>query len=205
MSTTSHHNTAVLILAAGSSSRMRRSKQLLPVGTQPLLRKTLMAARAIHPLKIIIVLGAYEEEHRAVLQEGTEDIITNSEWEKGMGNSIRFGIKHIAKDAATEGVLILVCDQPLLTSGHLLNLVNQHRNSGKPIVASWYAQSPGVPAFFEKRFFNQLLELDDGSGAKKIMQKFPSDLATVDFPEGRIDLDTPEDYDRFLKEHPQPK
>ena len=41
--------------------------------------------------------------------------------------------------------------------------------------------------------------LKDEQGAKKIIEQFPEQLDTVDFPDGSIDLDTGEDYQNYLK------
>ncbi|MEQ1586312.1 MAG: nucleotidyltransferase family protein, partial [Cyclobacteriaceae bacterium] len=56
-----------------------------------------------------------------------------------------------------------------------------------------YNQTNGVPALFSRSLFNQLLQLDDAQGARKIIQDYQGTMLLVEFPKGEIDLDTPED------------
>jgi molybdenum cofactor cytidylyltransferase len=73
--------------------------------------------------------------------------------------------------------------------------------TGKPIVASSYADTLGVPALFDRSCFDDLLALPDDSGAKSLIAARPNDIAAIPFEKGAIDIDTPEDWKR-LKENP---
>jgi molybdenum cofactor cytidylyltransferase len=46
--------------------------------------------------------------------------------------------------------------------------------------------------------------LTGDQGAKGLLKKYSEDLATVDFPDGYIDIDTQEDYENLLKGNPKP-
>jgi molybdenum cofactor cytidylyltransferase len=56
-----------------------------------------------------------------------------------------------------------------------------------------------VPALFYKTIFPELLQLDDSHGAQKIIHKDVERLSIVDFPEGAVDIDTPQDYENYIK------
>jgi len=43
-----------------------------------------------------------------------------------------------------------------------------------------------------------LRSLPDDQGAKSIILRHRDEVATVDFPAGALDIDTPEDYEREL-------
>lgn len=192
----------IVLLAAGSSSRMGQSKQLLQIGNEPLLVKSINAALHSNVSRIVVVLGDQEQKHRATINHLPTEILVNKAWNLGMGSSIKCGLNFLLKGSQSlNGVIILVCDQPLLTSAHINNLIEKHLKTRKPIVASHYADTNGVPVFFEKKYFDQLRSLDDADGAKKIIQKNNGDVANIAFPEGEIDLDTMEDYYRFTQ-HP---
>jgi molybdenum cofactor cytidylyltransferase len=47
---------------------------------------------------------------------------------------------------------------------------------------------------FLRRYFDDLLSLPNEHGAKAIMSRHSTEVATVDFPQGAIDIDTPTDY-----------
>jgi len=190
----------IVILAAGSSSRMNRSKQLLEIEGESLLLRSVRIAHQSKAKKVVVVLGANEEDHRKLIDKLPVEIVSNPEWQKGMGNSLKKGLYHILKIFPDmESVVVMVCDQPLLTTKHLNHLLENSLSTENSIVASFYSGIGGVPALFKKEYFDQLLSLDDHEGAKIIIQKNKSGLKLVEFPDGKIDLDTQSDYETFLK------
>ena len=190
----------IIVLAAGSSSRMGRSKQLLEIDGQPLLCRCVEHALAASPSRVVVVLGANEKPHRGLLEKLPVEIVSNFYWKTGMGSSIKTGLNYlIQSNGELDGVILMVCDQPALTSAHLLKLIEKFHEKKKAIIASSYSKSNGVPVLFSRSFFSNLLLLNDDQGAKKIVQQFPDQVETVAFPKGSIDLDTEEDYQKFLK------
>jgi molybdenum cofactor cytidylyltransferase len=192
-------NLAILLLAAGSSSRLGQSKQLLSVKGEPLLLKSVNAAIQADAKKVIVVLGANEEEHRKVIDQLPIEIIYNPTWQKGMGNSVKAGLAYLLKvDPTTEAVITMVCDQPLVNASHLKKMMARFKETKSPIVASFYSDSAGVPALFDKSLFEKIASIGDEHGAKKFIHQTSENVSLVDFPEGAIDLDTQEDIKRFL-------
>ena len=110
-----------------------------------------------------------------------------------MSSSIRAGLDDLHVDDL-DGALIMLCDQPFVTADILNNLVATHHKTGKPIVASSYNTTQGVPAFFSRELFPELTSLNADEGARRIIAKHPELVATVNFPEGAIDVDTTIDY-----------
>jgi molybdenum cofactor cytidylyltransferase len=188
---------AIVILAAGSSSRMGQSKQLLGVHDTTMLTHAITVALHARPAVVAVVLGAHAKQHRESIQFMPVTIVLNNEWETGMGSSLKAGLHHIeVHHPDVSAVLFMVCDQPALTTQHLLNLIGK---TDKPIVASYYAGSSGVPALFNKTLFPTLNALRNDQGAKKMFQLFPEQVSNVDFPQGELDLDTMEDYQAYLR------
>lgn len=193
-------NIGIIVLAAGSSSRMGRSKQLLDIDGQPLLCRCVDHALAASPSQVVVVLGANEKPHRELLEKLPVQILSNFYWKTGMGSSIKTGLNYLIQSGAElDAVILMVCDQPALTSDHLQKLIQIFHEKKKAIIASGYSNSSGVPVLFSRSFFSNLLLLNDDQGAKKIVQQFPDQVETVAFPNGSIDLDTEEDYQNFLK------
>ncbi len=179
---------------------MGRSKQLLEIEGEPLLCRCVKVALAATPDHVVVILGSNEKPHREIISQLPVHIISNYYWKTGMGSSIKTGLNYlIQSDAGLDGVIIVVCDQPALSSEHLLNLINTFVASRKPIVASHYSNSNGVPVLFGRSFFSNLLLLSDDQGAKKIVHQFPDQVEAVDFPQGAFDLDTEEDYKKYLE------
>jgi molybdenum cofactor cytidylyltransferase len=192
-------NIAVILLAAGSSSRLGQSKQLLKIGTETLLEHSAKAALDSGASKVIVVLGADEKIHRERLANYQPEIIYNAVWQKGMGSSIKAGLNIITDaQSVSDAVIIMVCDQPLIKSDNIKNLISKFKETGSAIVASSYNNAFGVPALFDKSLFPELRKLDDEHGAKKIIHQHSDQVITVDFPGGAIDIDTLEDYDHLI-------
>lgn len=188
-----------IILAAGSSSRMGQSKQRLIVNKQPLLRKTLLTALESKATNTVVVLGFEAKENKQLIDDLSVEITVNERWAKGMGTSLKQGMACVnQKFYTSHAVLVMVCDQPLITAQHINALIDSYGTTGNPIVASSYAGTLGVPAIFDSKYFNSMAALADNEGAKKIILENRNETASVDFSSGAIDLDTPEDYREFL-------
>ena len=190
---------AALVLAAGSSSRMGQPKQSLKIGTDYLLTHTVREVLAACS-EVLVVTGANAEADRKNLEALPVTILENKSWQNGMGNSLKVGLQKLLKeDPSLDAVLISVCDQPLLSFSHVQNLMQAAMTASTPVVASAYENTFGVPALFKKEIFGRLLSIDDREGAKKIIQQLPDQITTVAFPGGAVDIDTMEDYQRFIK------
>jgi molybdenum cofactor cytidylyltransferase len=191
-------NIGIIILAAGASTRMGTPKQLLPIQDQTLLTKSLHAAIGSSAKNLLVVLGANEDSLREAIKSYPVIIVNNTTWKNGIGNSIKVGLKSLMNSRSIlDGVVITVCDQPLLTSQHLTKLIERCKQTEGKIIASRYASTIGTPVCFPEKYFQHLFALEDHEGAKKIIQRFPNEVLAIDFPGGEIDLDTMEDYKAF--------
>lgn len=123
--------------------------------------------------------------------------VRNEQWREGIGSSIRIGVEHVVATDADHTIL-LACDQPEVDAA-VLNEIKQLRlTSGKPIVASAYAQTLGIPALFDRAHFDGLSRLKDDHGAKGIILADREVVAEFPFAAGAIDIDTPADYERLI-------
>jgi len=191
-------NIGIVLLAAGASIRMGTAKQQLLLDGEPLLWHAAQAALHAAVTHTVVVLGAQEAAHRAMLESLPVDVMYNPDWEKGMGNSLKTGMHRLLRIAPqTDAALIMVCDQPGVTAHYLNSIILKHSMTNAPVIASHYAGTAGVPALFAKKLFPELMALDDKQGAKKVIQHHHDITTTIDFPEGAVDIDTPEDYRRL--------
>ena len=69
------------------------------------------------------------------------------------------------------------------------------------MVVSRYAATSGVPALFDQSLFGELIGLDGAQGAKPLIQKYLDQAILVDFEEGVLDIDTPEEWAAFLNQN----
>jgi molybdenum cofactor cytidylyltransferase len=195
---TNGSNVGIVLLAAGNSSRLGRPKQLLQYGNQTLLRHCLRIANEAEASPVVLVLGAQAETIKKEISGIEAHVVVNDDWEEGMASSIRSGIKKLGEiSSSAEGVVLMVCDQPYVTSTLLNNLLTAHQKSGKQIVACAYAGTFGPPALFHKSLFPELLQLNGDVGARNVIKQHADAVEVIPFPEGTFDVDTEADYEKI--------
>ena len=187
------NNIALVLLAAGGSARMGSPKQLLPFRGRPLIRHAVDTALASGCDPVLVVLGSHAEEIRAALAGLEVVVVENTDWEQGIGTSIRAGISG-AQIMGSDGAILVLADQPLVTAEILKRLVEEHEETGRPIIASDYAGTVGVPAFFTREFFPKLTALQPTEGCKAVILANLERSIRIACPEAEADLDTPGDY-----------
>lgn len=190
-------STAVLLLAAGASSRMGQPKMFLTYAGKTLLQHTIEAAAAISE-PVFVVAGEHHAAIASALSSYSIQLIHHTQWQQGMGSSIAAGIGGILQAGHTpDAVIIAVCDQPFIHAALLQEMIATKAQSGKGMVACAYSDTLGTPVLFDKKYLAALQDLSGQQGAKRLLQQFPDDVASVSFPLGSIDIDTPEDYERL--------
>ena len=185
--------TALVILAAGASTRMGWPKQLLPIEGKALVRHVAEMALATRCEPVIVVTGSSGEQVATAVDGLPVNVVRNEAWEGGMGTSIVAGVR-AADEAGCSGLILALVDQPFITTEIFKELVRQHHASGKPIVASEYAGTVGVPVYFSREYFPNLLALGPSEGCKRLILSHATDVRRVPCPEAERDLDTREEY-----------
>lgn len=190
---------ATIILAAGASRRMGQPKQLLLYKEQTLLGYVTRCALSSECNPVIVILGANAEKIEPEIALLPIKIVQNNNWNEGIASSIRCGISYIQKqDLNLDGVVLLTCDQPFISTELIAQLITAHNSTNKPIIASQYNEIIGIPALFSRTFFSALMQLQGDRGAKKIINQYPDLVSVIDFPQGQIDLDTLENYQQLI-------
>lgn len=192
---------AAVILAAGASTRMGTPKQLLQFQGRSLLRSIAETAIAADCHPIVVVLGAYIEQIKPEVSDLPVQVVENRQWQTGMGSSIRSGTQALLNiTPAVEAAIFLLCDQPFVSPQIIRQLQSIYDSTDRPIVASTYQNTVGVPALFHSTLFSELIGLQQLEGAKTVIQRHLNRVMTVDFPQGEIDVDTPEDFQWCLSQ-----
>jgi len=185
-----------LILAAGGSRRFGALKQLLEFNGQSLLRQTTAKAGAMLGKRVVVVHGPKATKCRRELAGLEISQVDNEEWHSGMASSLQAGIRALPREC--RGVLILLCDQPLVETAHLENLIEAWCAQPERIAAAAYAGGAGVPAIFPARLFDELCRLAGDHGAKPLLESHAADVVTVPLEEAAFDIDTQADYEKLL-------
>ncbi len=188
---------AIVILAAGVSSRMQKSKQLLPWNNTTMLEHAIKTAKASKANSIKVVLGANYQQIITEIENKQTEFLINKDWKQGIGKSIAFGIENIASDFGA--AIIMLADQPLIDVLYLNKLIETFQNNNSKIIATKYKNRVGVPALFGSSYFTKLQMLNSDYGARQLLVEYEKDVLSVEAGSKTVDIDTEEDYKSVLK------
>ncbi|HYT18356.1 MAG TPA: NTP transferase domain-containing protein [Thermoplasmata archaeon] len=183
---------SAVVLAAGSSSRMGDTKPLLPLDGRPLLEHVLSAVRGSQVEDIVVVLGRDAERVRnGVSLDGARSIV-NPAYDEGMSTSLRAGID--AADPRADGFLIVLGDQPFVSSATLDMLIERRSGSRAKIVIPTFERRRGNPVLLDRSLSSEVASIVGDQGCRAIFGNHPDGIleVPVDDPGILIDLDTPE-------------
>jgi len=187
-----------------------RHKLLLPLADRPVLAHVIEATLASQARPIVVVLGHQASEVRTQLAAWLADpaitVIENPAYLQGMSTSMRVGIQtlisfdYTKSERHVDSALIILGDQPLITSQIIDALILAHQTGSKGIVAPLYNGQRGSPVLFRAAFFPELLEVSGDEGGRTVLQRHRAELMTVDFGNAthQYDVDTWEAYQEVV-------
>ncbi|NJD60976.1 MAG: nucleotidyltransferase family protein, partial [Anaerolineae bacterium] len=190
-----------IILAAGGSRRFGQPKQILTWRGEPLIRHVAKTALRAGLDPVIAVLGDAMKEIVPSLKDLNVRIANNERWMEGVSTSICTGLAGLREDVG--GAVFLQADQPQIPSQLVKSLVEAHRTTLGPIVAPQIDGMRGNPVLFDRETFPALSGLDGDWGGRALFSHYPIQWITWHDPKVLIDIDSPEDYRKFLEAFPE--
>ncbi|MCJ7685629.1 MAG: nucleotidyltransferase family protein [Desulfobacteraceae bacterium] len=186
---------AGVLLAAGASTRMGKTKQLLPLGEKTLIERVLVEALNSELDKVVLVLGYQAGDIKKVITPQPKlSIIENRQFKQGISSSIIAGLSEI--ENTHDHVMILLGDMPFIHRDLINLLLRRYLQSGLPIGAIKGKDRPVHPMIFGRELYPELLILRGDVGARALFRKYRDQVCLIE-PEGPYDgrdIDTPEDY-----------
>lgn len=190
----------IVILAGGASTRLGRPKQLLQYRGKTLLNHAVNEAINAKADAVVVILGKNADLFEGEIDNQEVSVVINKNWKEGMASSVRLGLDSLLKSKPyIDAVILMVCDQPHISSSVLNELITKQQKTTKQIVTCNYGESIGPPALFHKKYFRDLAKLNGDVGARNIIEQNMHDVAMILFPEGNIDIDTEDDYEALKK------
>ena len=189
---------AGILLAAGTSTRMGKTKQLLPFGEKTLIERVLVEALNSELDKVVLVLGYQAVEIKKIINPVSPQpkltIIENRQFKQGISSSIIAGLSEI--ENTHDHVMILLGDMPFIHRDLINFLIRRYLQSGLWIGAIKGQERPTHPVMFSRGLYAELLALQGDVGARALFTKYRDKVCLIE-PEGPYDandIDTPEDY-----------
>ncbi len=185
---------AAIILAAGRSSRMDAHKLLLPLAGRPLIAHSVSAACASQARPVLLMLGRSAAEVEAALKPGPYSAVVNPRYTEGMGTTLALAISCLSADVI--GAIILLGDQPLMTTAAIDAVLSAARQNSDRIVMGQYANEASHPVYLPRRVFGHVAALTGDTGARSIIAAERHAIITVPIadPFAAFDVDTPDEY-----------
>ena len=197
---------SAIILAAGEASRMGKLKQLLPWEDSTILGtviKNIQESRLEGQIRV--VLGAESDRIKRELSDYNCQFLTNPDYTRGMFSSVMTGIQNLPE--ATTGLLFMLADQPLVTTGIYNKLINYFKEEEPLLLVPSYKKRRGHPLIISAELIPEIHKLgEDGDpegGLRSLLDKYEDDIEyyNVDKEGVIIDLDYYEDYQKYYSDH----
>jgi molybdenum cofactor cytidylyltransferase len=192
-----------VLLAAGSGSRMgTRPKSLLELGGVPLIRRQLIALSGAGVDEVVVVLGHHADLIEPVVQSFPVTIVHNPNPDEGLVSSQRIGLA--ALGGKLDAVVIALADQPMMQSQDIVALIGawKKRPEGTSVVYPEVGGERGNPVVIGADVREQVLAGAVNVGCRQWQAAHPEAVApfVTDNRRYRVDVDTPEDLERFERE-----
>ena len=184
-----------LLMAAGESTRMGRTKALLPWRGVTLVEYQIECLARAGAEEVIVVLG-HDADSVAPYVTGTGARYTvNLRYRQGKTTSIKAGLE--AMGPAARGVMLLAVDQPR-TVEIISRVVLSHRESGALITSPRYRGHGGHPLVFSSPLRDELGGIEEETqGIREVFDRHRHQVNEMEFddPVIRLDLNTIEEYE----------
>ena len=193
---------AAVVLAAGASERMGRPKALLDFRGRPFVVRILEALESLDVKPRLVVLGPDAARIRPSLATHECVIVEQADVAAGPIGSLRAALTALA--ARPTGILAWPVDLPHVRVATVERLLEAYRRGAAPAVVPTFAERRGQPVIWDQGVFAELATSQGAGrhGPWAVLVGREADVLTVpvDDPAVIDDLNTPEDYERLVRE-----
>ena len=190
-----------VLLAAGAGTRLGgRPKSLLELGGVPLIRRQLIALSGAGVDEVVVVLGHHAEAIEAAVREFPVTLARNPSPDDGQASSVRIGLQGLT--GKLDAVVVALADQPMINAQDITALIGAFKKRGEAsMVVPRVAGEPGNPVIFEAELRDQWLAGDVNGACRRWREAHPERVLWLDTDNQRyrVDIDTPEDLERFAE------
>jgi len=200
--------TSALIPAGGLSRRMGRPKLALPVGGRTVLEQVVAALRRGGVGTILTVLGPQNAALQPLAEQAGATVLLLPAATPDMRATIEHGLRwleEVLRPAAADHWLLVPADHPTLQPPVVQQLQDaQTANPARSIFIPTYQGQRGHPTLIGWAHVAGIraLPADQGLNTYFRQQRAQTQEVPVETAEVLLDLDTPADYERLLRDWP---
>jgi molybdenum cofactor cytidylyltransferase len=196
-----------LVLAAGASTRMGRPKALLPIGGDLFVTRVCRTLFDAGVDDVVVVAGPEREAVSAAIATAglAVRVVENPRRDEGQLTSVIAGLA-VVDHPGVEAVVVHLVDAPLVAAETVRAVLEVFLRTGAPIVRPAIGARHGHPVLFARELFDALRHADPSQGARSVVRAHADRIRNVAVTdEGACrDIDTPDDYVRFIGPWPEP-
>lgn len=193
-----------VLLAAGAGSRLGgKPKSLLELGGVPLVMRQLIALSGAGVDELVVVLGHHAQAIEAAIGQFPITLVHNPAPDEGQASSVRLGLQ--ALSSRVDAVMVALADQPLIDAQDITALISAFRKRGDKsmvvprVQAADGSSAPGNPVIFDAALREQWLAGSANLTCRNWRENHPDRVCWMETQNQhyRMDIDTPEDLQRF--------
>ena len=189
---------AAILLAAGASRRMGTCKQLLQLDGVTVLARCLNTLLHGGIEEVVVVVAPSGDEVSRAAAAFPVRVVRNPEPDGDMAASICTGRDALPPSAS--GVVIALCDYPLVRAETIARLAEEHRQAPGSIIIPCHDGHRGHPPLLPRRLLD---DLETPLTLRDLLRDNKELIRHLEVPDDGvlIDMDTPEDYHRIAAMH----
>ena len=188
-----------LVLAAGLSRRMGDFKPLLPLRGAALIENSVGSVLSGGAESAVVVTGHRADEVEDVLRRAFGErvrLVRNPDYAStDMLRSIQIGAAALPP---CEAFFLLPGDMPAVAADTCGRLLAAREREAAPVIFPALDGRRAHPPLIDARLIPEILAFDGGGGLRGLWERHESGIRAVPVDDAgvRLDLDTPEDYQK---------
>jgi molybdenum cofactor cytidylyltransferase len=186
-----------IVLAAGSSERMGRPKQLLPLAGTTMVDVVVQRALSSRLDRVIIVTGSNGSQVAAAVAPRHVEIVHNPLHFEGNMTSFRTGVEAAA---GADVLLLLLGDMPGVGPAVINRMIEVWQSDAPWAAVASYGDGEGHPFLLSQSAVEHAMTLDGPKPLWRMLRLAPNgEVVHVEFDGPMpIDVDTEDDYEALL-------
>ncbi|AGA27577.1 nucleotidyltransferase family protein [Singulisphaera acidiphila] len=195
---------AAIVPAAGRSERMGQPKLILSIAGRTVITRVVHALRQGGAVPVVVVTPPRDAPGAGLLIDESDRagaiVVIAETRPPDMRASFELGLTHLERSDHPSAVILTPADSPGITAALVSQLVNRAEAIPEAILTPTFQGRRGHPIVLPWAMALKSRELPQSAGLNSLVALHASEVVEVEVAEPGVldDLDTPEDYQRWV-------